>query len=315
MANHPTPDNTADREIVITRLLNAPRALVFKVWTDPEHIVHWWGPNGFTNTNHEMDVKPGGKWRFTMHGPDGTNFPNLIQFQEVIPPVKLVYLHGSENADDPGSFHVTITFEEKGNKTELTMKSVFRSKEDRDFVVEKFGAIEGGKQTLTRLEAYLAAQLNIRQQLKTNTMARVSTYLNFPGNTEEAFNFYKSIFGGDFSGKGIQRFGSLPPMEGAPPISDTDKNLILHIELTILGGHVLMATDAPESMGFTVKPGNNVYINLEPDTKKETKRLFDALSAGGTVTMELQDMFWGAYYGSCTDKYGISWMFNCEAQP
>jgi len=85
----------------------------------------------------------------------------------------------------------------------------------------------------------------------------------------------------------------------------------MHIELPILGGHILMGTDAPESMGFTVNFGNNVYINLEPDTRNETKKLFDGLSAGGKVTMQLQEMFWGAYYGSCTDKFGVQWMFNC----
>jgi len=142
-------------------------------------------------------------------------------------------------------------------------------------------------------------------------MARVSTYLNFPRNTEEAFHFYKSVFGGEFSGGGIARFGDIPAQEGMPPLSENDKNLIMHIELPILGGHVLMGTDAPESMGFKVNGGNNVYINLEPDSRQYTKRLFDALSADGEVEMDLQDMFWGAYYGSCTDKYGVRWMFNC----
>ena len=88
----------------------------------------------------------------------------------------------------------------------------------------------------------------------------------------------------------------------------------MHIELPILNGYLLMGTDSPESMGFALNKGNNVHINLEPDTREETKRLFDALSAGGKVTMELQDMFWGAYYGSCTDKYGVQWMFNCTAK-
>jgi PhnB protein len=142
-------------------------------------------------------------------------------------------------------------------------------------------------------------------------MAAVSTYLNFPCNTEEVFNFYKSIFGGEYTRGGIARFSDIPPSDGAPKIADEDKNLVMHIELPILGGHVLMGTDAPESMGFKVNYGNNVHINLEPDTKAETKRLFDALSAGGKITMDLQDMFWGSYYGSCTDKYGIQWMFNC----
>jgi PhnB protein len=85
----------------------------------------------------------------------------------------------------------------------------------------------------------------------------------------------------------------------------------MHIELNITGGHVLMATDAPETMEFTVNFGNNVHINLEPDTRGETKKLFDALSAGGKITMELKNMFWGAYFGSCTDKFGVQWMFNC----
>jgi PhnB protein len=145
-------------------------------------------------------------------------------------------------------------------------------------------------------------------------MARVNTYLNFPRNTEEAFNFYKSVFGGEFTSGGIARFKDIPPTDGALAIADADKNLVMHIELPIVGGHVIMGTDAPESMGFKLNFGNNVHISLEPDSKAETKKLFDALSAGGKVTMELQDMFWGAYFGSCTDKFGVQWMFNCMAK-
>ncbi len=141
-------------------------------------------------------------------------------------------------------------------------------------------------------------------------MARVSTYLNFPRNTEEAFLFYRSVFGGDFTGP-IMRFSDIPPHPDNPPTPDADKNLVMHVELSILGGHSLMGTDAPESMGFTVTPGNNVYINLEPDTRAETDRLFNALAEGGKVEMPLQEMFWGDYYGSLTDRFGIQWMFNC----
>ncbi len=142
-------------------------------------------------------------------------------------------------------------------------------------------------------------------------MASVSTYLNFARNTEEAFLFYKSVFGGEFSAPGIARMGDVPPQESMPPLADEDKNLVMHIALPIMGGHQLMGTDAPESMGFKMNFGNNVYINLEPDTREETKRLFNGLSAGGRVEMELQDMFWGDYFGSCTDKFGVQWMFNC----
>lgn len=141
-------------------------------------------------------------------------------------------------------------------------------------------------------------------------MAKTSTYLNFSRHTEEAFHFYRSVFGGDFIG-GISRFGEMPAQEGQPPLPEADKNLVMHIALAITGGHVIMGTDAPESLGFQVNFGNNIYLNLEPDTREETRRLFAALSAGGAVEMELQDMFWGDYFGSCADKYGVRWMFNC----
>jgi PhnB protein len=306
--------DTSTRELVITRLINAPRELVWEAWTRPEHVKHWWGPDGFTNTIHEMKVEPGGVWRFMMHGPNGMNFPNKIVFDEVIKPERLVYTHSSEDENDPNIFQTTVTFEKQGNKTNLTMRAVFATTEERDRVVKEYGAAEGGKQHLTRLEAYIKSQMNIRKQLKTTNMTRVSTYLNFPNNTEQAFLFYKSVFGGEFGGKGIQRFGDIPAIEGQPPLSEKDKKLILHIELPILGGHVLMGTDAPESMGFKVNFGNNYYICLKPGSRKETKRLFDTLSAGGNITMDLQDIFWGANYGSCTDKFGVNWMVNCTEQ-
>ena len=140
-------------------------------------------------------------------------------------------------------------------------------------------------------------------------MANVSTYLNFPGTTEEAFNFYKTVFGGDFSGP-INRFKDMPSQEGAPPPSEKLGNMVMHIEYPILGGHKLMGTDAPEEMGFKVNVGNNHYIMLEPDSKEDADRIFKALSTGGKVEMPLEDMFWGAYYGSLADKYGVQWMIN-----
>ncbi len=147
-------------------------------------------------------------------------------------------------------------------------------------------------------------------------MARTSTYLNFPGNTEEAFLFYKKVFGGEFLGDGIHKFGAMPPMEGMPEMSDEIKNMVLHVELSILGGHVLMGTDAPESMGFHCVPGSQTYINLEPDSREEAARLFQSLSADGNIIDPLADTFWGAYYGSLQDKFGIRWMVNfAPAQP
>ena len=144
-------------------------------------------------------------------------------------------------------------------------------------------------------------------------MARVTTYLNFVRNTEEAFNFYKSVFKTEFIGP-IMRLGDGPPCEGQPALAEADRKLIMHVALPILGGHVLMGTDAPESMGFTLNQGNNIYLNLEPDTRADTDRLFAELGKGGNVESALQDMFWGAYWGCLTDKFGIRWMFNCMAK-
>lgn len=142
-------------------------------------------------------------------------------------------------------------------------------------------------------------------------MARVTTYLNFQGNTEEAFNFYRSVFKTEFAGP-IMRVGGLPPQPGQPPLSEKEKNAIMHVALPILAGHVLMATDTPEAMG-KLTFGNNVSINLEPDTLAETERLYNALSDGGKIEHPLTKMFWGAHWGSITDKFGVQWMFNCTA--
>jgi uncharacterized protein YndB with AHSA1/START domain len=150
--------NTADREVVATRILKAPREVVFEVWTNPAHVVHWWGPTGFTNTIHEMRVEPGGVWRFIMHGPDGTDYPNKIVFKEVVKPSLLRFDHGWDVEDlkeDPRTFEVTVNFVAKGKTTELIMKMVFKSKEVKDEVVEKYGAIEGNKQMMDKLEEYL----------------------------------------------------------------------------------------------------------------------------------------------------------------
>jgi len=141
---------TADREIVTTRVFDAPRALVFEAWTNPAHLKHWWGPNGFTTTIQQMEVKPGGRWSFVMHGPDGTDYKNEAVFEEVVKPARLVY----EHVTGPG-FRATVLFEEEKGKTKLTLRMVFKTKAERDSTVERFGAVEGAKQTLERLNQYL----------------------------------------------------------------------------------------------------------------------------------------------------------------
>jgi uncharacterized protein YndB with AHSA1/START domain len=129
---------------------------VFDAWTDPKQVVKWWGPRGFTTTIHEMDVRPGGVWRFVMHGPDGTDYDNRVVFIEVVKPERLVYNHGPEGKGDVKEFHVTVTFNEENGGTRLTLRMAAESAAERDRMVE-FGALEGGNQTLERLAEHLEA--------------------------------------------------------------------------------------------------------------------------------------------------------------
>jgi len=140
-------------------------------------------------------------------------------------------------------------------------------------------------------------------------VASVSTYLNFDGNTEEAFEFYKSVFGTDYIGS-IMRMGDLPAQEGMPPVPDDVKSKIMNIQLPILGGHILLGTDVLEAFGPKLVAGNNVHIVLRPDSREDADALFAALSAGGEVGMPMTDQFWGDYYGEFTDKFGIGWMID-----
>jgi PhnB protein len=139
-------------------------------------------------------------------------------------------------------------------------------------------------------------------------MPSVNPYLNFAGNTEAAFNFYKSVFGGEFAM--IQRFSDTPQGDHVPP---TVRDKIMHVSLPI-GNNILMGTDACEEMGFNVKQGNNYYICLGPDSREDADKIFNGLAEGGKVNMPLQDMFWGAYYGDLTDKFGVQWMINYQKQ-
>jgi PhnB protein len=137
-------------------------------------------------------------------------------------------------------------------------------------------------------------------------MPMLNPYINFPGTTEEAFNFYKSVFGGDFAG-GIFRFKDTPE---ADKLTTTEKEKIMHIALPIGKDNILMATDALESMGHKVTPGNNFHLSIGAESKDEADRIFNRLSAGGQVTMPMADMFWGDYFGMLTDKFGIQWMIS-----
>jgi uncharacterized protein YndB with AHSA1/START domain len=148
--------STADREIAIERTFDAPRELVWEAMTNPEHVVHWWGPNGFTNTLEKMDFRVGGEWHHVMHGPDGTNYPNRSVYTAIVKPERIELSNGGRHKGDPNAnFDATWTFEALGAQTKVTIHLLFPTAEARNMVVEKYGAIEGGKQTLARLADYL----------------------------------------------------------------------------------------------------------------------------------------------------------------
>lgn len=145
------------RSMVAIRIFDAPRELVFAAWTDPKHLAQWWGPTDFTTTTHSIDIHEGGVWRFVMHGPDGRDYQNRITYDEIVRPERIVYHHGGGDDVEPVQFRTTVTFEDVGGKTRLTLQAVFPSAEERDRVIREYGADKGMVQTLARLEAHIAS--------------------------------------------------------------------------------------------------------------------------------------------------------------
>lgn len=144
-------------------------------------------------------------------------------------------------------------------------------------------------------------------------MATVNPYLTFHGNCEEAFHLYKSVFGGEFTN--WSKFNEMPPMEGAPPMSEKEGNLIMHVSLPISAETILMGSDSSETFGQATVIGNNYSVSINTDSKEEADKIYNGLSEGGKIEMPLQETFWGAYFGMFSDKFGVQWMVNFDAQP
>jgi uncharacterized protein YndB with AHSA1/START domain len=149
------PPAAADREILISRIIDAPRELVFEAFTEVRHLSQWWGPKGFTTTTKAFDFRVDGEWDFVMHGPDGTDYQEWITWTELAPPERIAFLHG-ESPEDPNAFTSVLTFEPQGDATRIEMRTTFPTKEQRDEAVEKYHAVEGGQQTLSNLATYVS---------------------------------------------------------------------------------------------------------------------------------------------------------------
>ncbi|MBI1221811.1 MAG: hypothetical protein GC180_04325 [Bacteroidetes bacterium] len=308
-------DKTKNK-VHVTRQFAADKSLVWQAWTKPELIDQWWAPKPYRTETHFMDFRPGGTWQYRMIGPENEEHKCCATYNQVKP-------EESFNGDDafcldnweinqefPQS-NWQVNFYTEQEKTRVEVLLTYKKPEDLEMIIS-MGFKEGFSMALNNLDLYLESQFKLRKDYKPDNSSRVCTYLNFPGNTEEAFYFYQSVFKNAFAPGGISRFGDIPPSADQTPIADELKKMVLHIELPITANHILMGTDAPKEMGFDLKRGNNMHINIEPESRDEAQRIFNALAEGGEISMPLQDMFWGAYYGSLTDQFGINWMINYQ---
>ncbi|MBS1558873.1 MAG: SRPBCC domain-containing protein [Bacteroidetes bacterium] len=308
--------NKENKTIHVTREFAAPVDLVWDAWTKPEILDEWWAPKPWKTKTQKMDFREGGFWLYTMNGPNGEEFWNKNEYQKIVRQKNFSGLdyfcdkNGKRNEEFPTSRWSNV-FRESEDTTTVIVTRQYEKLEDLEKNIA-MGFKEGFTMALENLDQYIEAKFKLSEQNKTSNKARVCTYLNFDGKTEEAFLFYKKVFKTEFVGNGIQRFGDIPQDANHPPVAENVKKMILHVELPITGGHILMGTDAPKEMGFTVTQGNNMHICIQPETRAEAKRIFDELSAGGSITMPMADMFFGSYFGEFTDQYGINWMINFQ---
>src|ERR1700754_1255160 len=308
--------NKDTNTINVKRQFAADLPLVWDAWTKPELLDQWWAPKPFQTKTKSMDFREGGVWIYAMVSPENVSHWCRSGYKkiEVRKSISGIDSFGDENGNINTEFPVSEfsnLFDGDNDTTTVSITLVYGSLSDLEKTIQ-MGFKEGLTKTLENLDQYLEAQFKLRGEYKKDNASRVCTYLNFPGNTEEAFLFYQSVFKTRFAGDGIRRFGDIPADANHPPVAEVIKKMVLHVELPITGNHILMGTDAPKEMGFNLVQGNNMHICIEPESREEAKRIFDELSAGGTVTMPLQDMFFGAYFGEFGDRYGINWMINFQ---
>ncbi len=319
MNSNLTLDFTVDKAnntVNVNREFNADLELVWDAWTNPEILDQWWAPKPYKNQTKIMDFRDGGMWLYYMTSPKGEIHWCKADYSKIEHQRSYSYRdnfcdeHGNVGEKFPDSVWTNV-FSENAGTTTVNITIQYESLEMLEKVMG-VGFKEGFTMAMQNLDQYIESKFKLRKQNKTTNKARVSSYLNFDGKTEEAFLFYKKVFKSEFIGKGIERFGDIPEDGSHPPVAEEIKKMVLHVELPITGNHILMGTDAPKEMGFTLTRGNNMHMCIEPETREEADRLFNELSAGGNITMPMADMFFGAYFGEFSDKYNINWMINFQ---
>lgn len=320
MSSHLHFDFIVSREkhrVNVIREFDAELELVWEAWTNPDILDQWWAPKPYKTKTKIMDFREGGMWFYAMIGPNNETQWIKAEYKKIEPQKSYSYTdsfcddNGIVNEEYPKSFWTNF-FSENNGITVVNITIQYDSQEALAQSIE-LGFKEGFTMAMQNLDQYIEAKFKLRMQNKTNNKARICTYLNFDGRTEEAFLFYKKVFQSEFLGKGIERFEDIPAStENWPPVAEEVKKMVLHVELPITGRHILMGTDAPKEMGFKLTTGNNMHICIEPESREEADRLFKELAEDGNVTMPMADMFFGAYFGEFTDKYGINWMINYQ---
>ncbi|HEY1010400.1 MAG: SRPBCC domain-containing protein [Daejeonella sp.] len=319
MNSNLTFDFTVDKTnstVKVSREFSADLEMVWDAWTNPEILDQWWAPKPYKNRTKSMDFKDGGMWLYSMTSPKDEVHWCKADYKKIDHQKSFSYTdnfcdeNGNMSQNFPNSFWRNV-FIENAETTTVNITIQYDSLEALEKVIG-MGFKEGFGMAMQNLDQYIEAKFKLRKQNKISNRARVSNYLNFDGKTEEAFLFYKTVFKTEFIGKGIERFGDIPANAGHPPVAEEIKKMVLHVELPITGNHILMGTDAPKEMGFTLTRGNNMHMCIEPETREEADRLFNELSAGGNITMPMADMFFGAYFGEFSDKYDINWMISFQ---
>lgn len=312
-------DFTVNKEknmVNVKREFEADLELVWEAWTNPEILDQWWAPKPYKTQTKSMDFREGGMWLYSMISPKDEKHWCKADYKKIEHQKSYSYIdnfcdeNGKVSEKFPNSFWTNV-FKEDKETTTVNITIQYESLEALEKVIE-VGFKDGFIMAMQNLDQYIEAKFKLRKQNKISNKARVSSYLNFDGKTEEAFLFYRKVFKTEFIGKGIQRFGDIPPSSEHPPVAEEIKKMVLHVELPITGNHILMGTDAPKEMGFKLTKGNNMHLCIEPETREEADRLFNELSAGGKVTMPMADMFFGAYFGEFSDKYKINWMISFQ---
>lgn len=292
---------TSDREIRITRVVNAPRERVWEAMTNPRQVSQWWGPNGFSTRIETMEVKPGGVWKHVMRGPDGTEYPNKSIFREVVHPERLVLSVSGGSKGRPGvSFDATWTFEDIGDgKTRVTIHSVFPTAENRDTVIKSYNAIEGGNQTLARLDGFLSSAVR-----PSASGLQVQPYVFFEGRCEEAIELYKRTLGAEVVM--LMRYKESPDQASAPKgAGDKVMHALLRIGKTMLMMSDGSCSGSPDFKGF--------FLSLTTRSPEEAEERFAALSEGGKVSVPLCKTFFSPSFGMLHDRLGVGWMVVADS--